>query len=218
MKTQFSILILSVFFVYAYGQDTTLFIHKWSNPNKVTKWEKRRYCSIEYNETPKDSSFVSYKVSLAGWMRDVTDTSIIIAVQNESIKIDYGTGLYRDIDNHYLQDPRDLKVGKHYGDELRNIKFNKINYFSKSDVRKGYAFGSALATISVLTALIIAPTVSMNFHNGTFNTKKYFSVLAGCGVGFCIGLPIALLNNDRKGYSIKSSKPEESRYYYLDNK
>jgi hypothetical protein len=218
MKTTLTILLLSVLTLYVVGQDTTLFIHKWSNPNKVKKLKKGKYCNIDLFEIKSDTSKIKKEIHLNGWFRQATDTTITIALQDEQIKIDFGNGLYTNINNTYFQDPHGIKTGIHYGDEIRTIKFNQIQTFSRADVKKSYAFGSALATISVLTALIVAPTVSINYRNGDFNAKKYYSVLTGCGIGFCIGLPISLASREQGVYPLRHYRPNTKGYYYLGNK
>ena len=218
MNAIYRLFILSTFVLNTYGQDTSLFIRKWSNPEKVKIWKKDKYCNIDLFEIKSDTSKFKKEIRLNGWFRSATDTTIIIALQDEQIRIDYGNGLYTDITNHYFQDPFDIKTGVHYGDEIRTIKINQIQTFSGADVKKGYAVGSVLATVSVLTALIIAPTISINFRNGDFDKKKYYSVLTGCGIGFCIGLPIALASREQRTYHLKNYKPEENGFYYLSNK
>lgn len=216
-----------------FGQ-TQLFIHSWEEPTIKKVYNEGVFlqirCNQFYTDTSKILQFNSLigkhkikdsilTVSLSGVLRKVTDSSLTIAVRNESVKINYGNGLYTDISNIYFQDPCDIQTGINYGDELRTINFSKINNIGSTDVKKGFGFVSVVMGISAFSALIVAPLVSINYRNGNFNQKRYYAVTLSSLAVLSVGIPILLFKKDDKYYNIKAKKTDTlEAEYFLDNK
>jgi hypothetical protein len=104
--------------------------------------------------------------------------------------------------------------------ELRTIKINNIYSISHFTTKRISNVGGAIASFSAFAALVIAPLVSINYKTGNFNQKIYYPVLAGCGLGFAIGIPINVACRKNKYYKIKTYSPDpcDNNYYSIQTK
>jgi len=58
--------------------------------------------------------------------------------------------------------------------------------------------GTYLAVASLLTAAIVAPLVSINYQEGTFNLDTYKSVVIAGGIGFGVSIPILVISRKKR--------------------
>jgi len=136
---------------------------------------------------------------LQGEIRLITDSSIVIAPRIDHIVNEFSSDSIQYIDKNFKK--------PHYTVNLEFKKIEIINYHSRiAQNWQGIGFSSII--IGGLTALIVAPLVSINYKSGGFNSTTYFTC-AGIGLGILtIGIPLSVLNKEKE-YFI--NQPDEGK-------
>lgn len=211
LNTIFLILIYNLTF----GQDTTMYMHSWKNPKKIEKITNDIYIDVDLIES--DSIGKPIATSYGGLLLYVRPNEIVMTIREERIKEIKANGTKIKTSNSY-NFPDSLK--KISDGELRTININNINSVSYYKEKRISNIGGALAGFSAFAALVVAPLVSINYKTGNFNQKIYYPVLAGCGLGFAIGIPLNVACRKDKYYRIKSYSPDpcDNNYYSIQTK
>jgi hypothetical protein len=227
-------IILVFMCTYTFGQDTTLFLHSWKKTKKVDRITNNMVIRIGLNKaTIKPSK--ALPTSYSGQILSINEDVIIFRIESEELEEITASGVTINSSNTYSI-PDSLRVKQNgirninssvfhtYPDslkkELRLIKMNEINSISMSTENGISNWGGAIAAISTFSALFVAPLVSINYTNGRFNTKRYYSILTGCGIGVAVGLPLNLIFSRDKYYKIKNTVPNpcDNNYYSIQTK
>ena len=204
----------------SFSQDSLL-LHSYKKPNKIVKIFTNKQISLELNPDTTFAPGSTITHNLSGKFVNVVSEELVLNVTYENINTEFMNGTTTNLRNDYnVKDS-----SKYKSTEIRKINLSKINSISFSTKpNRGHKLvdiGGALVFVSGITALFIAPLVSINYKNGDFNTNKYYSVLTGCAGGLAIGIPIMIFSQRGfKQYNIKHSAPDpcDNNYYYLTNK
>jgi len=136
---------------------------------------------------------------LQGEIRAITDSSIIIAPRIEHTVNEFGRDSVEYIDKTFRK--------PHYNINLKFADIEKINYHTRN-AQNWQGIGWSSLIIGGFTALVVAPLASINYKNGGFNTKTYFTC-AGIGLGILtIGIPLSVLNKEKEYYI---NQPQDGR-------
>lgn len=246
LKTILLVLIFNTLF----GQDTTMYLHSWKNPNKIGKISNDVYINIDFNKN--DTLNTVYPKSYGGVLLYVLKDKIIMSIDNEELekKISNGT-IIRSTNYYSLHDTvikkSNLVVMSEKSDKrrlidllkntsshnsfldsirlsksetIRAIDINSINTISYSKSKKIADVGVFITSMSGFAALVVAPLASINYRTGNFNQKTYYSFLAGCGIGFAVGIPLSTIFTKSKNYRIKEYTPDpcDNNYYSIQTK
>jgi hypothetical protein len=208
-------IILILFYNASFGQDSTMYLHSWKNPNKVDKIANNIVNNV--NAIEKDSSGNSFNKSFRGLLLYVRQNEIVMTINSEDSETKLANGTTVINETQYIF-PDSLKKIKDV--ELRTININSINYVSHFTEKGISNVGGAIAVMSVITGLFIAPLVSINYKTGNFNQIRYYSVLAGGAMGFAIGIPLNVIFRKNKHYKIKTYTPDpcDNNYYSIQTK
>lgn len=215
-----SLIILMTLAKMSFAQDPLL-LNSYKKPNKIVKILPSEQIYLELNPDTTFAPGSTRKHNLTGKFINVVSKEIIMNVTYENINTEFLNGTETNLRNDYnVKDTSKFKFT-----EMRNIdlsKISSISFSSKPNLgHKLVSVGSAFVFVSGITALVIAPLISINYKNGDFNTNRYYSVLTGCAGGLAIGIPImAFSGRGLKKYKIKHSAPDpcDNDYYYLINK
>jgi hypothetical protein len=210
-----NIIFLTLIYNLSFGQDTIMYMHSWKNPKKIYKVTNDLYINVDLIES--DSIGKPIPTSYSGLLLYVRPNEIVMTIREEQIKEIKANGAKVRTSNSY-NFPDSLK--KISDGELRIIKINNIYSISHFTTKRISNVGGAIASFSAFAALVIAPLVSINYKTGNFNQKIYYPVLAGCGLGFAIGIPINVACRKNKYYKIKSYSPDpcDNNYYSIQTK
>lgn len=208
-------ILLILIYNFTFGQDTTMYMHSWKNPKKVDKVTNNLYITVDLIEN--DSIGKSIPTSYSGLLLYVRTNEIVMTIKEEYLKEIKVNGAKMRTSNSY-NFPDSLK--KISDGELRTININNIYSVSHFTEKRISNVGGAIAAFSAFAAFVIAPLVSINYKTGNFNQKIYYPILAGCGLGFAVGIPLNVACRKNKYYKIKNYSPDpcDNNYYSIKAK
>lgn len=179
---------------------------------KVVRIKDGYNIEITYEELVNDSLIQEKRNTARGELLAITDTTISFRIDQEDVytKFKNGSNIEQQT-SYYNDDYSTLNSVK------RTINKNQLKYFQYDNKARNaiQVCGSTLTIVSVGTALLVAPLVSINYKNGNFNKEKYYTV-AGCGLaGIAVGIPLIIIGQ-QKYYSITTrSKAKKSDAWYI---
>lgn len=223
-----------------------MYLHSWKKPKKIDKISNNVYLEIRLHSV--DSIGKLYPTTYSGILLSTFPDRIIMKIDNELLEKKTINGTIINTSNSYyandtstnksniivnsesadkrrameeLNSTSNINMYKDSMNErIRTININSIYsvYYSKS--KKIANVGIGLMVISGVTALLIAPPVSINFRTGHFNQNTYYSVLAASGTGFAFGLSLYSIFTKVKQYRIKTYTPDanDNNYYSIQTK
>ncbi len=99
----------------------------------------------------------------------------------------------------------ETKNANYWGDSLRSISLNKIDYvtFDRSGNFTDNTLNVSLISLSCLSALVAAPVVSIDYRHWGFNSSRYFKVMVPSLAFFTCDLTIYLIMNRERKYRVK---------------
>lgn len=207
---------------YLDGQDTAMFMHSWANPNKTYEIDANTFLNVSIYKKDTLFSKVSSTHRLGGKLFKIDSSDITFKIDNEYLDSTFSNGRSMKIYNNYLINDSLKKITNY---EFRKVKISSITSISfflekKNGLNILPELGGGLIFISGITALIIAPLASINYKNGNFNEKKYYSILTFCASGLTIGIPLSVIfrKGSQRNYNLKNSSPplnDMTDYYYL---
>lgn len=175
----------------------------------------KEYCSLHY----LDLSYDGYERNIILWgsFLDVTSNQILFSFYSEEDDFiqPNGESVFTNI-NYYHKQHNDFN----FRQEQRLIDRNKLVSvsYTKPGKRKIKGIAIIAMSLSVATALIIAPTISINFRNETFNKQRYYTTLICGGVGIVVSLPL-LFSGKSKSYKITEPNNKISKsYWYIEKR
>ncbi|MFH0895554.1 MAG: hypothetical protein V2A54_14040 [Bacteroidota bacterium] len=187
-----------------------LFLSNSLDTSKKVKLQKDKLMTIHIKEFQDVSmtKIIRYNCSIDSFK----DSILTCNIKGEFVNIDYENGCYSRTESNYFNNDDSLK------NQIMTININKIWQIENSSVCRDniHITGNTIIGVSVLTTLILAPLISINYKNGTFNSDKYFT-LAGAGlVGIAIGIPISALTVNKKYYLTEKNKIKKRNYWYFN--
>lgn len=239
-------IILIFLYSTSFGQEPTMYLHSWKKPKKVDKINNNVYLEIRLHSV--DSIGKSYPTTYSGILLATFPDRIVMNIDNELIEKKTVNGIIINTSNSYstidtsrnkssiivnsesvdrrraLQELNSTSNINMYKDSLneriRTININSIYSVYYSKTKKIANVGIGLMVASGITALLVAPPVSINFRTGNFNQNTYYSVLAASGAAFAVGLPLYCIFTKTKQYRIKTYSPEsnDNNYYSIQTK
>ncbi|MBA3665122.1 MAG: hypothetical protein H0W61_13055 [Bacteroidetes bacterium] len=200
-----------------YGQDTTLYLHSWSDSTKVEKITNDIIIKVELNDTDSFCDNKACPKSYNGLLLCIKSDEVVMTINEEEIETTRPNGSKQTTNNSYSF-PDSLKKVKN--GEVRTININHINSISYFKTRPISNFGGGLASFSAFGALVIAPLVSINYKTGNFKQLTYYTVLAAFASGIIVGVPLSVIFQKNKHYRIKSYTPssKDTDYYSIRSK
>lgn len=153
-----------------------------------------------------DTLIESQSTYLQGTIESISDTAINYKTWSETSNLSYLNGNESEIYNTFESD------------NLRTIPINQLEYLQYSSPTRTFfnSLGGAIAGFSSLTTLLVAPLVSINYKNGSFNKKRYFAVAGSGLIGLAVSIPITSLSKPKKYQLIEKSADPEEDYWYLE--
>lgn len=141
--------------------------------------------------------------TFSGRIENLSDTTLTLNLYYEIVDINLTSGgsIYKE----YI-----------YESELRNLNLNLINAvdYSSRPRQTVNNIGNTISTFALITTLVVAPLVSINYKNGDFNANRYYT-WAGAGLaGLSIGIPMILFSRE-KTYSITNDKRVRNIDYWF---
>ena len=213
-----SILILILICGISAGQDSSfIFLHSWKHEKKISKISSSEYLTVEvdYLDSLKENKVSP--TSFSGKFIFIKNNILFMTIDQEETTIKKPNGTKKEISTYYTF-PDSLR--KITDGEIKEINIARINSISYSNEKPLSDIGFFITGLSFISALIVAPLVSVNFKNGDFRQNRYYNVLKGSAIGFTIGLPIGLIFLNNKSYNIKNTRPDidDMNFYYLSDK
>jgi len=214
-----------------------MYIHSWKKSKIVDKIGRDKYLEVQFHKI--DSIGKQYTTSYGGILLYAFPDKIIMNIDDESAvkRMENGTTIHStynysipdsisgNVIGQINTDKRNMvdvlsSPGNANNQTVRTININSIYsiYYSKS--KKVANVGIGLMVVSGITALLVAPPVSINFRTGHFNQNTYYSMLAASGACFAIGLPLYTIFTKTHQYRIKNYAPDanDNNYYSIQTK
>lgn len=164
------------------------------------------YFSI-YIDKRKDqgNEIESTTAEYTGTIKNFNDTTIVLDVYDEDIRVYYHNGSSSSINNNYDYDP-----------VLKEIRFDDL--FKVYD-RSKTSFSSITPitfTVSAITTLLVAPLVSIGYKGKEFNQDRYLTTagIGLIGMGACI--PLSIIFRDKPIQLIRPGEQTGKRNWYLE--
>ena len=159
-----------------------------------------------------DDDKLEYRdIDLSGKLNEINDSSLHFRLFEESIHLIYGDGTISDYHkNFHLGQDSTLP-------EIRTIKLSELQYLQYNSPFKSSLNDatSPILALSTITALLVAPLVSIKYKNGQFNSNRYYKWAAGGLIGVSVSIPVVLLTRPKK-YLIGIKKDEmPSQFWYI---
>ncbi len=185
MKKQFFTLIVGLLFFqnYSTGQTSAsqakYLFHKINKQNSFNLKEGKGidvYLLDSITKVGNNLYEFKSKHYLGGSFKELNDSSFVFIKNYEELEIS-------NLDSSFQQTIRFPK------EEITYLPIDKIKYIEY--YQNGGDIFNAIGGISLLSAIIIAPLVSINYSKGTFNSDRYFSIVKPSLIGLAIGLPLS---------------------------
>ncbi|MBK7425562.1 MAG: hypothetical protein IPI60_00235 [Saprospiraceae bacterium] len=143
-----------------------------------------------------------------------THIGVPIKVESGMIRMNVDREVFNGIEN-LTKITNEKKFKRNYQPEisLNLMDARQITLNSKTS-KNITGVGRLLITFGSLTALVVAPLVSINYAEGGFNSERYFKV-AGVGLaGVAVGIPLILLAKP-KTYVLKEFSGNEKEIWSI---
>lgn len=93
----------------------------------------------------------------------------------------------------------------YYDDSVLNISLRKVNYitFNRPGNFTDNDFNVIILSASCISALVVAPAVSISYSHENFNTHRYFNVMVPSLALFSCDLTLYLIMNRERKYKVR---------------
>jgi len=182
-----------------------------SNSTKKIKLSPKIAYELDYIGDKLDTLVEQKTITLEGYIVNHTESSIDYKVLTESIYLKLKDGSNTWLENNY-------KNCNYSGnDNLRNISLKNLNYIKYTGPRRKLfeTVGTVATALSVLTTFIIAPLISINYKNGSFNKDKYFTVSSRGLIGLYVGVPLILFSRPKAYKLTEKNTNQGKKYWYI---
>lgn len=191
------------------GQVTTYKLVNSLKPNKTILLKNYPDGFLQVNLKPKVDST----------SKTITDKQVYGHIDSMSLR-----ELFFNVENLYIQKGEEMGHCSNSSSQTFHCDENFIQTYPFSEIEQitysssfqsNAVFPTAMTMFaSGLTALVVAPLVSINYSTGEFDTGRYYKV-AGAGLaGFAITLPLVIKFQGKK-YSITNKDTPKKGYWYF---
>ena len=204
-----SLSVLICFSVYSQNNDLLLF--KLPDKKQTIKIKPGAWLSLNQKSFTTDSLRINTTIS--GTLNFAANDSINMMVEYISTSHELDSALIQQI-VIYRKGGWPYEAFKSESYSLSNI--DMLRYQNKS-AHVFREIGEYLMVASVITAAVVAPLVSIDYKNGTFNMDTYKSVLIAGGIGIGVSIPI-LIFSQKKYVNLKEggkTKCNRKVYTYI---
>jgi hypothetical protein len=183
MKRILIFTLLLTFTMSAFSQVTEFSIHK-SGKTKTLSVSDGLYFDIDITGDSLDYG----SINISGEIESLTEDAITLQLMTYEKRGGIGGNTF-DIRKYYYDNP---------GDPVQiDPKTITSIYYHSSGASAVSSVSAGLSAAGYLTALIIAPLISINYKTGDFNSDRYYKV-AGAGlITVGVTLPLALIFSGR---------------------
>jgi len=172
------------------------------------------YYDLHYFDSIPDTTIEQKEITLSGNIIGFDQSNITFNISRESIDLTNrnGSSMQTNIDYNFLDDIDDKNQRK-----LDISKLNYIDYTKPSRVIMATS-GSVILSASIITTLVIAPLVSVDFKNSTFNKNRYgIMVLSGLA-GIVISIPLFVSGQSRAYKLTERNNKIDKDYWYIEKR
>lgn len=164
-------------------------------------------CELLYEFGLLDTLIESKSTYLLGTIESISDTSVTMNPWSESAYITYFNGDESEVYTTYTSQNK------------MQLSINQIEYLQYSSPTRDFLhnFGTTTASLAALTALIVAPLVSINFKNGDFKKNTYYRVAGYSLIGLGVSIPIIALTKPKQYLLLEKDTGAERDYWYLES-
>lgn len=167
-------------------------INSMDSTKKVKLVPKIAY-ELNYKEQITDTLINFKRVTLQGYIVNLNKTTLNFDISNESVYMKLKNGFESQTYNDYSS-------FNYFGnDNMRKINLKNLNYINYTSPSRDFfrTLGYATTFISVLTTVVVAPLVSINYKNGGFNKNRYYT-FAGSGlIGLSVGIHLIVFSKPK---------------------
>lgn len=126
-------------------------------------------------------------------------TGSYISYKNNSFSIDVSTKEITFTDSNY-QTMEEYSYSQYYKENIRSFKLDTITYLYYSSPKRIWMNKASIGFMSIaaLNMLVVVPLVSINYKEGTINSKRYLSWVGYSAVGLAASFTINLSTGMRQ--------------------
>jgi len=196
-------------FVLDAGSQTLLKSFSLTDKTKVVKLECDaqnliRFTTRSFPLKNGDSTRV-----LLGDILRISDSAFVIAPQIDEIHMNYQTDSVHTIVKNKKIATYSVRLD---WKNLESICYQPYRASSWEDV------GYSCVVIGGLVSLLVAPLISIRYHEGGFNTARYITC-ASIGLGFVtIGIPLGVCNGEKKFFFIQPENRKPIKIWKVINR
>lgn len=167
-------------------------INSIDSTKKVKLVPKIAY-GLNCTEQNTDTLIEQKTVTLQGYIVNLNKTAVTYDISTETVYLRLKNGFESRTNNDYTS------FDYSGNDNLRNINLKNLNYINYTSPSRDFfrTFGSATTFLSVLTTVIVAPLVSINYKNGGFNKDRYFTIAGSGLIGLSVGIPLIVFSKPK---------------------
>lgn len=175
---------------------------------KITYFDEY-YFYIHYSEYNSNAETETVETSYQASIADFTDSTLLLNIESEDIRIMYKNGMESSISNQY-----DMMSAPKVQKEIKLSNIDYVDYHPGPDLS---ALAPVTFSVSAITALLVAPLISINYKTGDFNKNRYYTT-AGIGlIGIGASIPLAVLfNREKPSHFIRPGEEPGKRKFYLE--
>ncbi len=126
-------------------------------------------------------------------------TGSFISYKNNSLRMNVNTKEITLTDSNY-QTMEEYNYSEYYTENIRSFKLDTITYLYYSSPKRIWMNKASIGFMSIaaLNMLVVAPLVSINYKEGTLNSKRYLSWAGWSAVGLAASFTINLSTGMRQ--------------------
>ncbi len=173
----------------------------------------KNYIAINYSEKSINDSNSTISTYLRGTIFEK------ISEDESKIRIDY---YFEEIEIENEDGSKSYKETNFSGDEwssnICEVNTNTINFINYIDKKRNVSnsVGGIITFASALSALIIAPLISSNFKNGSFDKDKYYKIVEYSLAGLTVGIPLIIIGQEKKYFITTKEGKAGADLWYLE--
>lgn len=184
----------------AIGQTDHLTLYKLPEKNKTKRIKLNKPIKFEIG-LQKTDTLKSWK-RIDGKLLNVGIDSITVEFHKEHYRKQVTTPLATTITSKTI-DYNDSVFGKQFSESYAIDDIDYIDFIRSNETWE--SIGIAGIICSALTTFVVAPLVSINYKDGTFNSNTYKNWALAGTAGMAISIPIAIFSSKSKRYVVTAN-------------
>ncbi|WP_375562435.1 hypothetical protein ACE193_07775 [Bernardetia sp. OM2101] len=170
--------------------------------------------TIDYDTLSNDSSILEVQMQFTGFITDLSDSTLKFQTRSEYLMIANKFGKVTKNNDCYTCG---YYLGMKDSIKISTINLRKINFLSTNSSSRETlgATGQFISGVSLITTLVVAPLISINYKNGNFNQDRYYKFAGGGLLGLSIGIPLTFLNDQKKYNLIYKNGQKSKKHWFL---